>query len=129
GIERLNAATDVRHQRRALTAEEFALLLRSALTSDVEIQCYDGLTRARIYLFSYLTGLRRGELASLTPASFDLKADPPTLRIEATISKHRRLDVLPLHSELASLLSDWLPALGKKEALFPKLARRRTWLM
>jgi integrase len=129
GMERLNAATDVRHRRRALTAKEFALLLQSALTSGVEVQCYDGPTRARIYLFSYLTGLRRGELASLTPASFDLSADPPTLKIEATISKHRRLDVLPLHEELACLLRDWLPTLGKKELLFPKLARRRTWLM
>ena len=36
------------------------------------IQGYDGETRARIYLFSFLTGLRRQEMGSLTPRSFDL---------------------------------------------------------
>ena len=31
------------------------------------IQGYDGETRARIYLVSFLTGLRRQEMGSLTP--------------------------------------------------------------
>jgi len=42
GIPRLNANTDVRHQRRALTADEFAKLVQSALDSDKSIQCYTG---------------------------------------------------------------------------------------
>ena len=37
-----------------------------------------------------MTGLRADELASLTPASFDLKTDPPTITIAAGYSKHRR---------------------------------------
>ncbi len=55
-----------------------------------------------------MTGLRAGELASLTPASFDLAADMPTVTLEAAYSKHRREDVLPLHPDLAARLRQWL---------------------
>ncbi len=129
GIERLNAAEDVRHQRRALLPHEFEKLVVSARTSGVSIQCFDGEQRARIYLTSYMTGLRRKEIASLTPQSFDLDASPPTVTVEATASKHRKKDVLPLHSELVSMLRDWLKNVPQTEPLFPYLAKRRTWLM
>ncbi len=46
---------------------------------------------------TYLTGLRRAAIASLTPVSFDLEADPATLTIEAQNSKHLRKDILSLH--------------------------------
>ncbi len=129
GIEKLNVQEDVRHPRRALTAEEFSQLVQSARSSGVSIQCYDGETRARIYIMSYLTGLRRKELASLTPNSFSLDASPPTLTVEAAHSKHRRKDTLPLHSELVSMLREWLVGLEQEEPLFPKLAKRRTYRM
>ncbi len=129
GIERLNAAIDTRHQRRALSVDEFRKLILAAESSDKTIQCFSGKERAKIYLLSYLTGLRRGEIGSLTPRSFQLEGNPPTVTIEATISKHRRKDVLPLHPELIRLLRVWLDGFGPDEQLFPKLARRRTWLM
>jgi site-specific recombinase XerD len=128
-LEPLNSEVDVRHPRRALTAEEFGKLVRSALSSKQEIQCFDGEQRARIYTLSYMTGLRRQELASLTPTSFDLDANPPLLTLQAACSKHRRTDVLPLHPELVNALRDWLRGFGPDEPLFPKLAKRRTWLM
>ena len=74
---------------------------------------------------SYLTGLRKKELASLTPGSFDLAATPPTLTVEATVSKHRRKDVLPLHPELVAMLPRWLKGLAAGQKLFPLLARRK----
>jgi len=129
GIPRLNANTDVRHQRRALTAEEFAKLVQSALDSNKRIQCYTGEERARIYLLSYMTGLRRSELASLTTASFDLVSEQPTLTVDAGASKRRRKDVLPLHPELVPMISNWIVGLESEQPLFPKLAKRRTWLM
>jgi site-specific recombinase XerC len=129
GIPRLNANTDVRHQRRALTAEEFAKLVQSAIDSDKSIQCYTGEERACIYILSYMTGLRRSELASLTTVSFDLDAEQPTLTVAAGASKHRREDVLPLHPELTPMIRDWIVGLEPDEPLFPKLAKRRTWLM
>lgn len=129
GITKLNAETDVRHRRRALSTQEVAKLIESARDSGEEIQTYDGELRARLYLVSFLTGLRRSELASLTPASFNLTADQPTVTVEAKSSKHRKRDVLPLHPELVSLLSGWLPSLRQDEPLFPKLATRKAWLM
>lgn len=129
GMERLNADTDVRHQRRALTTDEFGKLVASARNSGENIQCYDGETRARIYILSYMTGLRRKELASLMPRSFRLNANPPTLTVEAACSKHRRKDVLPLHAELVAMLRQWLRGMKPDQPLFPKLAKRRTWLM
>ena len=129
GIERLNTAVDVRHARRALTAEEVAKLIESARTSGVRIQGYSGEQRARIYLTTYLTGLRRNEMASLTRRSFDLDSATPTITVEAASSKHRQKDVLPLHPELVGMLRDWLHGMQPGEKLFPKLATRKTWRM
>ena len=129
GIERLNTAVDVRHARRALTTAEVARLVNSARSSGVRIQGYSGEQRARIYLTSFLTGLRRNELASLTRRSFALDVPTPTLTVEARYSKHRRKDVLPLHPELAAMLADWLKHLEPNEKLFPKLGQRKTWRM
>ena len=107
GMGRLNAQEDIRHQRRALLPEEFGSLVQSARNSGVSIQCFDGEQRARIYILSYMTELRRKELASLTPLSFDLQSDPPTVTVDAACSKHRRRDVLPLHADLVRLLQRW----------------------
>jgi site-specific recombinase XerD len=129
GIARLNSATDVRHPRRALTSEEFSKLAQSARDSGVDIQCYSGEERARIYILSYMTGLRKGELASLTPASFELDVAQPTVTVQAGASKHRRKDILPLHPELAPMVREWIDGLASDEPVFAKLASRKTWLM
>ena len=129
GIPRLNAALDVRHPRRALTAEEFSKLLFAARNSKQRIQCYTGEQRARIYTLSYMTGLRKGELASLTPASFDLNSTQPTITVQANSSKHRKKDVLPLHPDLVPMVRDWFGELQSDKPLFPMLAQRKTWLM
>ena len=128
-MTRLNTEVDVRHRRRALTSEEFGKLVKSARESSQDIQCYNGEERARIYLLSYLTGLRRKEIASLTPKNFKLDTTPPTVTVDAACSKHRRRDVLPLHPELVTELRTWLEGHAADEPLFPKLAKRRTWLM
>lgn len=128
-IQPLNAEVDVRHKRRALSAEDFAALVRSARDSDEEIQCFAGEERARIYILSYMTGLRRKEIASLTPRSFNLDDAIPTLTVEAACSKHRKTDVLPLHPHLVGLLREWLAGVPADRLLFPKLGKRRTWLM
>jgi site-specific recombinase XerD len=128
-LPRLNAETDIRHKRRALSPEELSKLVASARDSKEQIQGFTGEARARLYLFGYLTGLRRKELASLTPRSFNLSRTPPTVTIEAACSKHRKTDVLPLHGELVKLLPAWLALVGPDELLFPRLAKRKTWLM
>ncbi len=129
GMKRLNAAIGIRHRRRALTPDEFSRLVGAALDSRIEIQCFSPEQRTRIYILSALTGLRRKELASLTARSFDLEAATPTVTVQAACSKHRKLDVLPLHPDLTKMLRNWLADLDPHEFLFPKLAKRRTWLM
>jgi integrase len=129
GLERLNQEVDIRHQRRALTPEEVGSLVGSARASGYSIQQFEGEQRARIYILSYMTGLRRKELGSLSPRSFDLKAEPPTVTVEAVASKHRRKDVLPLHPELVAMLRQWLKELEPGQKLFPKLERKKTWFM
>jgi len=129
GMDRLNTEIDVRRPRRALTPEEFAALVQSARSSNLRIQCFDGEERAMIYLISYFTGLRRKEIDSLTPRSFDLAGKPQTITVQAACSKHRRKDVLPLHAELAEILAGWLPGKALDQVLFPNLGKRRTWYM
>lgn len=129
GLKRLNTEVDVRRRRRALKPDEVQKLVQSARESKESIQCFDGESRARIYVLAYMTGLRRNEIASLTPESFNLAAVPPTVTVEADFSKHRRRDVIPLHPELVTMLRDWLPSYSVGKELFPKLGRRRTWLM
>lgn len=129
GLGLRNAEVDIRHKRRALTSDEVSKLVDAARKSDISIQCYDGETRARIYILSYMTGLRRSEIASLTPRSFAIDAEPPTVTVEAAFSKHRRRDVLPLHPELVIMLRAWLRGVPPDQPLFPGLAKRRTWYM
>jgi site-specific recombinase XerD len=129
GMERLNSETDIRHKRRALTHEEVARLVASARSSGCDVQGYDGELRARVYLASFLTGLRRQELGSLTPRSFKLDAPQPTLTVTAACSKHRREDTLPMHPELVSMAREWLAGMDADELLFPRLERKKTWLM
>jgi len=129
GLRRLNVDVDLRHQRRALSQKEFGQLVESARQSGVRIQGYDGYQRARIYIFSFLSGQRRAEMGSLTRTSFNLAAEPPTVTVEAARSKHRKKDVLPLHPDLVVLLRAWLKDLGPDDHLFPGLERKKTWLM
>ena len=129
GMERLNSETDIRHKRRALTPEEVSLLVDSARSSGCDVQGYDGELRARVYVMSFLTGLRRQELGSLTPRSFKLDAAQPTLTVRAACSKHRREDTLPMHPELIVMVRGWIAGMDADELLFPRLERKKTWLM
>ena len=129
GIDRLNAETDVRHKRRALTAEEMSRLVRAARESGCEVQGYPGELRARVYLMSFFTGLRRLELGSLTPRSFKLDDAQPILMVEAACSKHRWKDTLPMHPALVAFVREWTDGLEPDEPLFPLLAKKKTYMM
>lgn len=128
-LKPLNVEVDVRRKRRALTGSELTSLVKSAKESKKRVQHYSGDLRSKLYLFAYFTGLRRSELGSLRTESFDLEREPYTLKVEASCSKHRREDTLPIHPELLVLLREWLPLLKPREHLFPKLGARKTWLM
>ena len=129
GMARLNAEADVRHKRRALSTDELSRVIQGARKSEKTVENYGGEMRARCYLFSYFTGLRRREMGSLTQDNFDLAHDPPILRLEAACSKHRRADVLPLHPQLLVELKQWLDELEPGERLFPGFEKKKAWLM
>ncbi len=128
-LEPLNTEIDNRHPRRALSLGELQQLAKSARQSGKIVEGFDGEQRARIYLISYFTGFRRREISSLTPGSFDLNSSKPTVTIEAAFSKHRRRDVMQLHHALVEMLSAWLSDVPADQVLFPRLAKRKTWLM
>lgn len=120
-LQRLNTETDVRRERRVLSPDELELLIQAARLSDRAVGGLSGHRRAVLYRVAAYTGLRAQELASLTPASFDLGGTPPTVRVEACYSKHRREDILPLQEDLAGQLREFLAAgTDPDERLWPK---------
>ena len=73
-----------------------------------------GRERELVYKTLVLTGLRRGELASLSVGSLVLDSPTPLLVLEAGDAKNRRLAEIPLRSDLAADLAEWVN--DKREA-------------
>ncbi len=98
-LGRLNEQTDLRRVRRALDDDELAILIDAAEHGPARFGL-GGADRAMLYRVAVGTGFRVNELFSLTPRSFDLDADPPTVTVEAAYSKRRRRDVQPIRPGL-----------------------------
>ncbi len=60
-----------------------------------------GLERALAYKLMALTGLRRGEVASLLVRDLSLETTPPVIRLDAKSAKNRRSAEIPLRPDLA----------------------------
>ncbi|MBL9033101.1 MAG: tyrosine-type recombinase/integrase [Phycisphaerae bacterium] len=126
---------DTRRQRRALTEEELARLLDAAqrrpLADAMTVRRGDakgqaqaklsaatrenllriGRERALIYKTLVLTGLREGELASITVGQVDLgggDARVPHIALNARDEKNRRGSEIPLRTDLAADIRSWL---------------------
>ena len=117
-VAKLNAKTDRRRKRRALSDEELAWLI-SATEVGPAIGNMTGPERSMLYRLAVETGLRASELRSLTPESFGL-ADlgRATVTVEAAYSKHRRDDVVPLRRDLAEALATFLEDRQARTAVF-----------
>ena len=74
-----------------------------------------GRERALIYKTLVLTGLRRGELASLTVAQLELVGPMPFVLLNSANEKNRQGSTIPLRRDLAAELRDWI---GEKRARF-----------
>jgi integrase len=61
-----------------------------------------------MYKALVLTGLRKGELASLTVGQLVLDATPPFLVLDAADEKNREGSTIPLRADLAADLREWL---------------------
>ena len=123
---------DTRRQRRALTEEELARLLDAAQrrpladaltvrrgTAKGKLQAKVspatrenllriGRERALIYKTLVLTGLRKGELASITVGQVDMAGGIPHLLLHARDEKNRRGSEIPLRTDLAADIRSWL---------------------
>ncbi len=131
-LPKADEKADPRRQRRAMTEEELIKLLAvarerpllEALTvrkgprkgeryADVRLEVQErlhllGRERALIYKTLVLTGLRKGELASLTMAHLCLDEAVPYLTLDAADEKNREGNDIPLRDDLAADLRDWL---------------------
>ena len=123
--------------RRPLSPDELAWLVDAADRGPI-YRRLSGPDRAMVYRLATGTGFRAAELASLTPASFDLDADPPAVTVKAAYSKRRRDDVQPIRPDLADVLRPWVadkpvdaPAFDLPDKLPPMvradLHRARAW--
>jgi integrase len=132
GIGKLNTDTDPRRQRRAMTEAELLRLLPvarerpllDALTvrrgkrkgerfANVRPEVRErldllGRERALIYKTLVLTGLRKGELASLAVGQLHLDNPVPYLTLDAADEKNREGNDIALRDDLAADLRDWL---------------------
>ena len=106
-LKKLNVQTDRRHDRRALSMEEFSRLLE-ATKSGRTVEGIVGTDRAMMYVLAAWTGYRKGEIGSLRRSSFDLEGNPPTVTVAANYSKRKRRDVQVLHLMVVEQFREWL---------------------
>lgn len=78
-----------RQDRRTLSADEFSRLIDVARAGK-RVEGISGPDRAMMYISAVWTGLRKGEIGSLTVRSLRLDDDPPTAIVAACCNKRRR---------------------------------------
>jgi len=103
-LQKWNAETDRRLQRRALTEAEIAKLIQTTERSSRVFRGLSGPDRAALYLMALSTGLRVGELATLRAIDLGLDEIPPVVYVRAAIAKNRREAVLPLPEGVTTYL-------------------------
>lgn len=118
GLRGVNVKLDPRHQRRVLALKELKKILKAA-ENGKPFRGISGPDRAMLYRVALCTGLRVSELASLTPASFDLDAKQPTVKVAAGYSKRRSEDEQTLRADLTRQLKTWLKGRPDDAPLWP----------
>ena len=132
GIPLADRRLDPRRQRRALTADEIGRLLAVAATrplddartirrgkrkgertADVRPEVVErllalGRERVLVYRTLIYTGLRRDELRTLTVSRLDLTPGAECIRLEAANEKNSAGSTIPLRSDLAADLRQWI---------------------
>ncbi len=71
-----------------------------------------GIERALAYKVAVTTGLRRGELASLTIGQLDIDGDFPHVTLKAADEKNRQGNSIPLRRDVADELREWVASLS-----------------
>jgi integrase len=95
-----NAEMDT-DKRRALSVDEMKLLVEAAGQGEPH-NGMDGQDRALLYRFAFESGLRPGQIRSLTPANFTLDGDSPSVTAHARYVKRRKSHTQPIEPSLAA---------------------------
>lgn len=122
---RRNEEADVRRVRRCVSDEEVARLISAARESG-ETYYLPGPDRAMLYTLACYTGYRVSELASMTPANFQLDGPNCSVTISAKRSKRRCNDTVPLHGEVAEMFRKYLKTLPQNHLVWPGRWRIRS---
>ncbi len=120
--------TDRRRIRRVLTDAELRRLIEMTRMAPTW-RGVSGLDRSMTYLIASLTGFRRDELLSLTPASFRLDARPPVAVCEAGYTKNSEQAEQPLPASCLPTLRAWLASKPARRPVFEGVPRARTGMM
>jgi integrase len=96
---------DLTFETIATAAERGRTRVRPEVLSQLE---QSGWERALLYLVLVTTGLRKGELSSLTVADVDLDDEHPAITLAAANAKNGREARLPLRSDVAAELLAWI---------------------
>lgn len=123
-LDALNVRTDRRHDRRPFTPDELRILLPATRSGPVRFKMA-GEDRYMLYWLAAETGLRQNELRSLTRASFDLDTDSPSVTVQASYSKRRRQDTIPLRPEITAALREFLAGKMPAAPAFPTMPERQ----
>jgi integrase len=116
-LGRYNAKTDIRHQRRSISLDEFARLLGAAKHGRRHARM-SGPLRELCYRFTFMTGLRFSEVKAVRSVWFDWQAS--TVTVPAKFSKNRKTKVLPIDDALAADLVRHIATLDSPDApVFP----------
>jgi integrase len=118
GLSGYNAKEDRRHDRRTLSVDELRRLIEAAHRG-VPYRQMTGPTRALCYRLAVATGLRYSEIVSITPGSFDLSADAPTVIVAAAYTKNGEPATLPLPADLAADMVPLLAGMPPEAPVFP----------
>ncbi len=116
-LQPVNAKADRRHDRRALTPDELRQLLNAARAGRYRFGM-TGEARAMLYRLAAETGLRAGELRSLTAGAFALSGNEPSVTVRAGYTKNGQEATLPLRADTAAALREYLAGKTSKTIAF-----------
>lgn len=125
-LARLKKVTvkETTRERRAISAKQIDELLAATRTGK-STRLLTGEERYWLYRLAIESGMRAGELASLTPANFLEEA----VTIRASISKNGKLTDQPLRPEFLEELREWLAEHDPDQRLWPGRWYRRAAIM
>jgi integrase/recombinase XerC len=118
-MRKLRVDADIRRVRRELSEDEMDALYAATLASERVFRGLSGQDRYHLYRLAATTAFRVGALKSLTPASFDLSATPPTVSLAAAASKSRKAKSQPLSDDVAELFRVYLVGKPAKAPVWP----------